>query len=383
MIDVETMTIMIVDDMEPMRKSVRGMLKVINYGKNFRYASNGVEALKVLKETSIDFAIIDWNMPIMGGVELLGRIREDRDLRYLPVVMITAEAERGIVAEVAETEIDAYLLKPLTVKALEEKIRIVVEMANNPSPMIRHLRKSRIFEEAGNMDAAIGEAKLALNEDPSSSKPIRELGILYYKKNDIDTAEKCFLKAAKMNKLDVFAFHYLGEIYLKRDNIDKASEFFNKAMKISPRHVTRGIYFGKVLVEKGMLKKAINVFEKVFEISKDSLTLREEIANYCLEKGVFNFAISLLEFILKNVPGRDDLLFKLGIANESINNPKGALQYFLGAEKKDKNNINLKMHIAKNYIKINQSIRADNIIRAILKKEPENEEAKELLRQCV
>ncbi len=383
MIDIENMNVLIVDDMESMRKSVRGMLKVINYGKNFRYAGNGVEALKVLKEGDTDLAIIDWNMPVMSGVELLGQVRENRDLRYLPVVMITAEAERGIVAEAAETDIDAYLLKPLTVRALEEKIRMVIEKTNNPSPMIRYLRKSRILEEAGNMDAAINEAKLALNEDPLSSKPIRELGILYYKKNDFETAEKCFLKAAKMNKLDVFAFHYLGEINLKRDNIDKASDYFNKAMKISPRHVTRGIYFGKVLVKKGMIKKAINVFERIFEISKESLSLREEIANYCLERGLYNYAISLMEFILKSIPGRDDLLFKLGIANESVDNPNNALNYFLAAEKKDKNNINIKMHIAKNYLKVDQSIRADHVIRTILKIEPNNEEAKELLRQCL
>lgn len=383
MITLETMQVLIVDNMDSIRKSVRGIFKVLGYGTNFSYASNGVEALKVLREGGIDMAIIDVNLPMMNGVELLGQIRKDRDLRYLPVVMIAAEAERGIIAEATETEIDAYLLKPITVKALEKKITHVVEKSNCPSPMIRYLRKARMLEESGDMDAAIEQAATAQNEDPDSSIPVRELGILYFKKGDLDTAEKHFIRAAKLNRLDVFSFQYLGEIHLKRDNIDKASDFFDKAMKISPRHVTRGVHFGKTLIKKGMINEAIPVFDKIFEISQDALSLREEIANYCFDRDIYHYAISLMEFIIKNVPGRDDLLFKLGIAHERVNNANSAIQYFLAAEKKDKNNVSIKMHIARNYLKVNMPIRADHAIRAILTIEPDNEEARALLRQCV
>jgi len=49
-IDIQNATILIVDDMESMCKSVRGMLKVLNFGKQFLYAGNGLEALKLLKK---------------------------------------------------------------------------------------------------------------------------------------------------------------------------------------------------------------------------------------------------------------------------------------------------------------------------------------------
>lgn len=48
--------------------------------------------------------------------------------------MLTAEAYQDYVAEAAESGIDAYILKPLTIKILKEKISIVVEKANNPPP---------------------------------------------------------------------------------------------------------------------------------------------------------------------------------------------------------------------------------------------------------
>ncbi len=383
MLDIRNATILIVDDMDPMCKSIRGMLKILNFGKHFRYGSNGAEAWKVLNEEPVDFAIIDWNMPIMTGVELLSHIREDRKLRDLPVVMVTAEAERSIVAEVAESEIDAYLLKPLTVRSLEERIMNVVNKVNNPTPMMMYLKKARELEDAGDLVAAINAAKAAMKEDTSSSRPIRELGILYYKNTDYDSAEKCFAKAARMNKLDVFAFHYLGEICLKRNDIERASEFFSKAMQISPRHVNRGVNFGKILIQKGMVRKAVAVFDNAIEISKDPLNLREEIAEFCFNQCAYNYSITLMEFIVRQIPDRNDLLFKLGLAHESINETSQAIRYFMEVEKKDPKNIDVKMHLAKNLIASGQAIRADGILRALLKLNPENQDAQELLKKCV
>ena len=89
MIDVEKMSVLIVDDMVNMCKSIRGILKVLNFGSTFRFANNGVEAWNLLKKEPVDFAVVDWYMPSMNGVELLGRIRENRDLRDMPVVMVT------------------------------------------------------------------------------------------------------------------------------------------------------------------------------------------------------------------------------------------------------------------------------------------------------
>lgn len=51
--------------------------------------------------------------------------------------------------------------------------------------------------------------------------------------------------------------------------------------------------------------------------------------------------------------------------------------------KKNKDNIDIKMHIAENYIKIAQGLRAESALKSVLKIDPENRKAKEFLRQCV
>ena len=383
MIDLKEMSVLIVDDMENMCKSIRGMLKVLNYGSKFRFSFNGAEALRVLEKDPTDIAIVDWNMPGMTGVELLSRIRDERSFRDMPVVMVTAEANREIVAEAAESDIDAYLLKPLTVKSLGDKIASVVEQANNPPPLAYHLKLARDFEEAGDTEAAIEEIKKAMEADPASTKPMRELGILHLEKNNLQDAEKWLSKAAKLNKLDVIAFHNLGELYLKRNNIEKAAEYYNKAMDISPRHTTRGINFGKVLVQKGAVQKAKNVFDRAISLADNSLSAQEEVADFCLEKGVNEYAANLLEFLHNRLPKRDDIVYKLGAAKEKIGQYREALNYFIEAGRKDQDSLDIQLRIAKNYIGCGQVLRAEKQLQAILRKDPENDAAKALLKQCL
>jgi DNA-binding response OmpR family regulator len=375
MISFSEMTILITDDMEPMCKSIRGMLRVLNYGKTFIYAHNGRDAWKILNEKQIDLAILDWNMPIMTGIELVGLIREDRKLRDMPVIIITAESNRDIVAEAAESDIDAYILKPLTIKSLGSRIETAINKANNPSPMIAHLKKSREFEEKNDIDSAIVEAKLAKNADSSSSRPLRELGSLYLKMDDVVNAEKYLMKAAKMNRLDAIAFHHLGTLYVKLDDIDNAEKFFDKAMRISPRHLSRGIKFGKVLLEKKKFKKAIRVFDNMIKLSNEPIVVSEKIADYCMAKDAFSYAADLYNFILRKVPDRYDLLPKLGVATQKAGDYRNAIEFLNKAEHNFKEDIEIKFHLAECYIAIDQVLRADKKISEILQIDPDNEEA--------
>jgi tetratricopeptide (TPR) repeat protein len=282
------------------------------------------------------------------------------------------------VAEAAESDIDAYLLKPITVKMLDEKIRTVIDKANNPSPMDSHLKTARMFEEFGDLDMAIEEAQLARQTDPLSSRPLRTLGYYYYRKYDFKTAEKYLLKASAINHLDVFAFHYLGQIYIQRNDIDKAIQFLEKAMEISPRNISRAIDFAKLLVKRKKWRKARNVFKDIIERSDLSDLLKEEMADFCFENKFYDYAALLLYNIHQKAPKRVDLQFKLGIAYEALKDFDNALKWLLQTEKYCKDNLDIKLRIAKIYILKKRSTLADTYLQKILELAPEHKEAKAL-----
>ena len=61
-------------------------------------------------------------MPGMTGIELLKAIRADEELAHLPVLMVTAEADKAQIVEAAQAGVSGYIIKPFTAETLKEKL---------------------------------------------------------------------------------------------------------------------------------------------------------------------------------------------------------------------------------------------------------------------
>lgn len=115
------MKIMVVDDMSTMRRIVRNVLKQIGF-TNVEEAENGKEALDKLKTEPYGFVVSDWNMPVMTGIDMLRAIRADGTLKDIPVLMVTAEAQKENIVEAVQAGVSNYIVKPFTAEALQEKM---------------------------------------------------------------------------------------------------------------------------------------------------------------------------------------------------------------------------------------------------------------------
>ncbi|SLM31664.1 Chemotaxis protein CheY (modular protein) [Desulfamplus magnetovallimortis] len=386
MIDIETMSVLIVDDMRSMRLSIRNMFKQLRLGSTIRHAENGREALKMLNEGLFDLAVIDWNMPVMNGVELLGKIRNSKTLRDMPVIMVTAEADRDTVINVAETEIDAYLLKPLTMKALEEKVKNVIESANNPDKATIHLQKARELEEAGDIDGAINEMRISLKEKPNASRILRNIGLLYKKNNNEKMTEKCLVKAVSVNRQDDVSRFLLVDFYLEKNDLPNALNYYEKGRLTGQQAVEKGMLLAEKLIEQGMSSSAVSIFTQILSKSRENLSMRETIVNVCVQNGEYNYAKSLLKKIVEEQPERYDLELKLAKLYAGTNETDQALICF---EQLDNSSgldkiltpeqiISIKIWLAKFYMQNKKPFIADNHINQILKIDPSNETALKL-----
>ncbi len=113
--------ILVVDDMSTMRRIIRTILNQLGYS-NIEEAENGKQALAKLKSEKFDFVITDWNMPEMDGLTLVKEIRNDPELKHLPVLMVTAEAKKENVIEALKAGVNNYIVKPFTPEVLKEKM---------------------------------------------------------------------------------------------------------------------------------------------------------------------------------------------------------------------------------------------------------------------
>lgn len=115
------MKILVVDDFQTMRRIIRNYLRQLGFN-NVEEAEDGDVALAKLQEASFDFVITDWNMPKMTGIDLLKEIRSQNDFRNIPVLIITAEAEKENVVQAAQAGVNDYIVKPFTPEVLQAKI---------------------------------------------------------------------------------------------------------------------------------------------------------------------------------------------------------------------------------------------------------------------
>ena len=93
-------------------------------------ANNGQEALEILKEKTIDLIVSDIMMPIMDGYELLNHLKENNQYRQIPVIMLTAKADKEDKLNALRIGVDDYLLKPFDEDELLARIGNLIQNNN-------------------------------------------------------------------------------------------------------------------------------------------------------------------------------------------------------------------------------------------------------------
>jgi len=123
------MIALVVDDSRAMRRIVRGILR--GAGMEVLEAGDGQEALDVLDrhladEGAVpDVACIDWNMPVMDGLQLVTALRRRRELRSMALMMVTSESEQSQVVKALAAGAHEYLFKPFSPDALLAKLQLL------------------------------------------------------------------------------------------------------------------------------------------------------------------------------------------------------------------------------------------------------------------
>lgn len=114
---------LVVDDSKVIRKVARHILETLNFSVD--EAEDGREALTRIDAHMPDVVLLDWNMPVMGGIEFLRTLRQ-RDIANQPkVVFCTTENDAAHIRAAIDAGADEYVMKPFDRETLESKLQIV------------------------------------------------------------------------------------------------------------------------------------------------------------------------------------------------------------------------------------------------------------------
>lgn len=116
-------TCLVVDDSKVIRKVARHILEAIGF--TVSEAADGSEALDACRAGAPDVVLLDWNMPVMNGIDFLRALGEEALAKRPKVVFCTTENGMAYIRAAIDAGADEYVMKPFDRETLESKLQIV------------------------------------------------------------------------------------------------------------------------------------------------------------------------------------------------------------------------------------------------------------------
>ncbi len=114
-------TVLVVEDNELNMKLFHDLLEA--HGYKILQTKDGMDALRIAREHKPDLILMDIQLPEVSGLEVTKWIKEDEDLKSIPVIAVTAFAMKGDEEKIREGGCEAYIAKPISVTNFLETVR--------------------------------------------------------------------------------------------------------------------------------------------------------------------------------------------------------------------------------------------------------------------
>ncbi len=120
--------ILIVEDEPPLIEVLR--YNLASEGFSTLVATDGEEALLLVEEENPDLIILDWMLPELSGIDVCRRLRETKNFKTIPIIMLTARGEESDKISGLDAGADDYVVKPFSPSELIARVRAVLRRAD-------------------------------------------------------------------------------------------------------------------------------------------------------------------------------------------------------------------------------------------------------------
>lgn len=118
------MRALVIDDSVAMRSILRQYMRELKF--DVVEARDGREALQRCEETpDFDIALVDWNMPVMNGLEFVRALRARKEYDSMKLMMVTTENDAAHIKSALRAGANEFVMKPFTYEVLEEKMALL------------------------------------------------------------------------------------------------------------------------------------------------------------------------------------------------------------------------------------------------------------------
>jgi CheY-like chemotaxis protein len=118
---ISSLPILVIDDVKSARALLGDMLQQLGFSQCLE-ASDGAEALEILKKTRVQLILCDFRMDGMNGMQLLSHLNKRHPEEHAPVIFVSAVGDVSSVDEAISRGATGYLVKPISFRKLKRRI---------------------------------------------------------------------------------------------------------------------------------------------------------------------------------------------------------------------------------------------------------------------
>jgi CheY-like chemotaxis protein len=271
-------TVMVVEDILSARETVINILKALGFS-NFQEAENGEAALAQMNGKSPGLIISDWNMPKMNGLSLLRAVRSRPDCPYVPFIFLTSKSEVEDVALASDGGASAYMVKPVTIKALSEALNTVLHGGFEQDFELLKVEIQTLClakEEAKAVDLL---RRFELLYPAQAQRIALEHVRVLMQFSNFSRAEEILCDILAANPLFVRGWETMAKIQSWQGKWDQALGAVDKAVSISPNNTEYFILRGSINLHRENLHEARKNFMTALNIDRKNDQIKQDIWN--------------------------------------------------------------------------------------------------------
>jgi tetratricopeptide (TPR) repeat protein len=253
----------LLEDQQDLRLIVAHHLQKLGFAALHQF-TNGHEALTYMQENpdiKPVVTICDLEMPLMGGYDYFGELRENARYSRGPFAITLPQPDKAQIMLASENAVDGILVKPYTFKDIVPKLRQAHKIFNNPNnpELVYELAKTEFRSK--NWDKAEHIYKKLAASSPKAARPVVGLARILIEKKQFAEAQGLLADAERRNAFYVHTFVEMGRMAVAQGQIAEGVTAFRRAIDLSPLNPIRYEEAAELLFKLGRYQDAVDLLQ--------------------------------------------------------------------------------------------------------------------------